>query len=74
MKLLDFGLAKIDNPVTVDDATLAMGLTVKGAMLGTPQYMSPEQVNGSEAGPRSDIFSFGLVLYEMITGRRGLWV
>jgi serine/threonine protein kinase len=70
VKLLDFGLAKIDKPVTVDDGTLSMELTAKGTILGTLRYMSPEQVNGGEAGPRSDIFSFGLVLYEMITGKR----
>jgi serine/threonine protein kinase len=70
VKLLDFGLAKIDKPVTVDDATFVTGLTAKGTILGTLLYMSPEQVNGVEAGPRSDIFSFGLVLYEMITGKR----
>jgi eukaryotic-like serine/threonine-protein kinase len=70
VKLLDFGLAKIDNPVAVDDATVAMGLTAQGTILGTLQYMSPEQVSGIEAGPRSDIFSFGLVLYEMIKGKR----
>src|SRR5205823_11248293 len=70
VKLLDFGLAKIDKPVTVDDATCVTGLTAKGTILGTLLYMSPEQVNGVEAGPRSDIFSFGLVLYEMITGKR----
>jgi serine/threonine protein kinase len=70
VKLLDFGLAKIDKPVTVDEATVAMGLTAQGTILGTLQYMSPEQVSGLEAGPRSDIFSFGLVLYEMITGKR----
>ena len=70
VKLLDFGLAKIDKPVTVDDATVATGLTAQGTILGTLQYMSPEQVSGIEAGPRSDIFSFGLVLYEMIKGKR----
>lgn len=69
VKLLDFGLAKIEEPVTADDATLAISLTAKGTILGTLLYMSPEQVNGNEAGPRSDIFSFGLVLYEMITGK-----
>jgi serine/threonine protein kinase len=70
VKVLDFGLAKIDKPVTVDDTTLDTGLTAKGTILGTLQYMSPEQVSGIEAGPRSDIFSFGLVLYEMMTGKR----
>src|SRR6516225_2178473 len=70
VKVLDFGLAKIDKPVTVDDATLDTKLTARGTILGTLQYMSPEQVSGIEAGPRSDIFSFGLVLYEMITGKR----
>src|SRR6476620_195086 len=70
VKLLDFGLAKIDKPVSIDDATLATGLTAQGTILGTLLYMSPEQVSGMEAGPRSDIFSFGLVLYEMITGKR----
>jgi len=70
VKLLDFGLAKVDKSITVDDSTAAMGLTAQGAILGTPQYMSPEQVSGIEAGPRSDIFSFGLVLYEMIKGKR----
>ena len=71
VKLLDFGLAKIDKPVVgADDATLTMGLTMQGTILGTLQYMSPEQVNGREADARSDIFSFGLVLYEMLTGKR----
>ena len=70
VKVLDFGLAKIDKRVTVDDATLDTGLTAKGTILGTLQYMSPEQVSGTEVGPRSDIFSFGLVLYEMIAGKR----
>jgi len=69
VKVLDFGLAKIDKPVTVDDATLDTKLTARGTILGTLQYMSPEQVSGIEAGPRSDIFSFGLVLYEMIAGK-----
>ena len=70
VKLLDFGLAKIEKPVPMDDETLTMGLTVNGQILGTLLYMSPEQVNGKEADARSDIFSFGLVLYEMLTGRR----
>ncbi len=70
VKLLDFGLAKIGPAVKADEATMTMALTGKGEILGTLLYMSPEQVNGEEAGPRSDIFSFGLVLYEMLTGKR----
>jgi Tol biopolymer transport system component len=77
VKLLDFGLAKIDRPVEVAPAsgpegapTVTMGLTMKGQILGTLHYMSPEQVQGQEADARSDIFSFGLVLYEMLTGKR----
>ena len=71
VKLLDFGLAKFEKPVVgPDDATLTIGLTQQGAIMGTLHYMSPEQVQGHEADPRSDIFSFGLVLYEMLTGKR----
>src|SRR5712691_11653968 len=70
VKLLDFGLAKIDKPVVMDQETVTMGLTAKGQILGTLLYMSPEQVNGEEAAPQSDIVSFGLVLYEMLTGKR----
>ena len=71
VKLLDFGLAKVGPSVTPsDDATLTMALTGKGEILGTLMYMSPEQVNGEDVGPRSDIFSFGLVLYEILTGKR----
>jgi len=75
-KLMDFGLAK---PVvaaigagssSASLATMSKPLTVEGTILGTFQYMSPEQVEGEEADIRSDIFSLGAVLYEMITGRR----
>lgn len=75
VKLLDFGLAK-ETPdagaMTVDpgSATAAKPLTEEGTIVGTFQYMSPEQLEGAEADPRSDIFSFGAVLYEMATGRR----
>jgi eukaryotic-like serine/threonine-protein kinase len=70
VKLLDFGLAKMGPTAKADEATVTMALTGKGEILGTLLYMSPEQVNGEEADPRSDIFSFGLVLYEMLTGKR----
>jgi len=70
VKLLDFGLAKIDKPVNVAEETVTMGLTMKGQILGTLHYMSPEQVQGQEADARSDIFSFGLVLFEMLTDKR----
>jgi predicted Ser/Thr protein kinase len=73
VKLLDFGLAKrvAAAPVIGEaDSTLTMplGLTQAGTIMGTPQYMSPEQVEGKETDARSDIFSFGAVLYELITG------
>src|ERR1700683_138556 len=74
VKLLDFGLAKVGTPLNASEGTMTMALTGKGEILGTFQYMSPEQVNGQEAGPRSDIFSFGLVLYEMVNGTRGFAV
>jgi eukaryotic-like serine/threonine-protein kinase len=70
IKLLDFGLAKQRAPLTEADATLTAALTSKGQILGTLQYMSPEQLHGQEADPRSDLFSFGCVLYEMLTGKR----
>jgi Tol biopolymer transport system component/predicted Ser/Thr protein kinase len=70
IKLLDFGLAKAGPVVKADEATMTMALTGKGQILGTLPYMSPEQINGQEADARSDIFSFGLVLYEMLIGKR----
>ena len=76
-KLLDFGLAKLRRPKSTDKpisssatTTRATGLTVKGLILGTPQYMSPEQLHGEEADARSDIFAFGAIVYEMVTGRK----
>jgi serine/threonine protein kinase len=59
IKLLDFGLAKQSAPLTEADATLTAALTSKGQILGTLQYMSPEQLHGQDADPRSDLFSFG---------------
>ena len=70
IKLLDFGLAKQSGPLQETDATLTAALTSKGQIVGTLQYMSPEQLQGKEADPRSDLFSFSCVLYEMLTGKR----
>lgn len=77
VKVLDFGLAKLTDPAPVTqgeaDATKTMGpapLTVEGSIIGTVSYMSPEQAQGKKVDTRSDIFSFGVVLYEMITGAR----
>jgi Tol biopolymer transport system component/tRNA A-37 threonylcarbamoyl transferase component Bud32 len=70
IKLLDFGLAKYGGPLKETDATLTQPITGEGEIVGTLQYMSPEQLQGKEADARSDLFSFGCVLYEMLTGRR----
>ena len=65
VKLLDFGLARVMRLTEHDSGPL----TVEGEIMGTPSYMSPEQVRGSAVDHRSDIFSFGTVLYEMVSGR-----
>jgi Tol biopolymer transport system component len=71
VKLLDFGLAKLGrDDAPLDDAALTRGITAAGTILGTLHYMSPEQLQGQSADARSDIFAFGLVLYEMLTGKR----
>lgn len=70
IKLLDFGLAKTEAPIQVDATTRTIAMTQAGTILGTLQYMSPEQVEGKETDARSDIFSFGAVLYEMVTGKK----
>jgi serine/threonine protein kinase/tetratricopeptide (TPR) repeat protein len=67
VKILDFGLARVEAAPTGPDAETK---TEAGTVMGTPGYMSPEQVRGAPAGPTSDIFSLGCVLYEMIAGRR----
>ena len=75
-KVLDFGLAKMSagqRPAGVPDSgspTLLKDLTMVGSMMGTVAYMSPEQVSGKPLDGRTDIFSFGVVLYEMATGRQ----
>src|SRR6266852_421647 len=70
IKLLDFGLAKQSGPLKETDVTLTQALTSQGQILGTLQYMSPEQLQGKEIDARSDLFSFGCVLYERLTGKR----
>jgi Tol biopolymer transport system component/predicted Ser/Thr protein kinase len=71
VKLLDFGLARIDPPRSAaEDETLTNALTAQGTVLGTPQYMAPEQVEGKTADARADIFAFGCILYELVTGKR----
>jgi Tol biopolymer transport system component/predicted Ser/Thr protein kinase len=71
VKLLDFGLAKHSPAfLAAEAATEQKPLTEEGAIIGTFQYMAPEQLDGKEADARTDIFAFGAVLYEMITRRR----
>jgi len=70
IKLLDFGLAKQEVQLAPTDATLTKALTSEGQLLGTLQYMSPEQTQGQNADARSDIFAFGCVFHELITGKR----
>ena len=68
VKILDFGIAtrSIEPQASLAESTL----TARGAMLGTPAYMAPEQVRGEPVDARTDIFAFGAVLYEMVTGQR----
>ena len=71
VKVLDFGLAKDVRPAATTDATMTGGgQTQAGVVMGTPAYMSPEQLGGRAVDHRSDIFSLGVMLYEMASGRR----
>src|SRR5262249_13845681 len=75
-KLLDFGLARLKQPNAAPVFTVSTlptdksGLTLQGTILGTLQYMAPEQLEGKDADGRTDIFAFGAVVYEMITGKK----
>ena len=73
VKVLDFGLAKLTEKQSDDldseTATIAKFTTSPGMIMGTPNYMSPEQARGKGITHQSDIFSFGIVLYEMLSGK-----
>ena len=71
-KVLDFGLAKVSRggESEVSDSTQTLSMTQEGAILGTPSYMAPEQARGDPVDKRADIWAFGAVLYEMLTGER----
>jgi eukaryotic-like serine/threonine-protein kinase len=70
VKILDFGLAKLTPEAPAPDAATLPSQTQPGVVMGTVGYMSPEQVRGQAADHRSDLFSFGAILYEMLSGRR----
>jgi Tol biopolymer transport system component len=72
VKLLDFGLARLraDRQVVVDKPTQTSGLTTDGVVLGTLQYIAPEQLEGRAVDQRADLFALGAILYEMVSGRR----
>src|SRR5262249_50063204 len=75
VKLLDFGLAKLRPSQVVSGLSMAATaatppITARGSLLGTLHYMAPEQLEGKEANARTDVFAFGVVVYEMVTGKR----
>ena len=69
VKVLDFGLAKLTDPLCLQTEQSGGNISEAGVVLGTPRYMSPEQARGEKVDARSDIFSLGVMLYEMIAGR-----
>jgi serine/threonine protein kinase/Tfp pilus assembly protein PilF len=70
VKVLDFGLAKVEAGRDAGEDLPTLAMTREGVVMGTAPYMSPEQAKGVPVDPRSDVFSFGIVLYEMATGTR----
>src|ERR1700691_6398115 len=70
VKILDFGLARLASPTAHGSGMCTASQTPPGLILGTVGYMSPEQASGARLDFRSDQFSFGLVLYEMVSGKR----
>jgi serine/threonine protein kinase len=74
VKVLDFGLAKLalaeSEPASSPDATLASPVSMAGQIVGTVPYMAPEQLRGDMVDARADLFALGIILYELVTGRR----
>ncbi len=70
VKVLDFGLAKQTSEPSSDGSSVTTGLTEAGTALGTPAYMAPEQAEGKEVDTRVDVWAFGVLLYELLTGQR----
>ena len=71
VKVLDFGLATVHEPSGTDASTApTMEKTMPGTILGTPSYMAPEQASGGTADRSADVWAFGCIVYEMLTGRR----